>query len=647
MVAPFESLVFRLKRGMKTKLILFISLLFNLNAKADLVPPRPSTIQEMQTVLGVATKNIMAEQKEKSFWLYPSHLGLMYVSQYYLMTHWLGLSKQSALDPSKLAQFIVSTQLKDGSWEILHDDSLPQGDINASIYNYWALKAMGYSIHHPVLAKARDFILKHGGLGKASQFTRVFLTLFNNLNWSEFPSIPYMLFESWSPANERQFGQWVGPHLITIAYLKKNNVFKNLGPAFRLDELKLMSQTETSLMENSEVPDSSDMSLIRGMFAKQKVYGSVGGYTSATQLAMAVFDHMMIMGEINNSLRQRLQLAKDEGFRFVESMYIQNPDGAYKGVTCDGRYWDTALVGQGLLEAGVNPTQLNATVGYLEKIQNEKSGGYGFGHDFENYEDTDDTAEILLFYQKAKASGPTQVANQKRALQWLLKMQNSDGGWGAFDKDNTGNFLLEKLTSDFLDSADLFDESSPDVTGHILEALGSYGYTINNSEAVQNAVDYLRETQVKEFGGWEGRWGVNYIYGTSAAVIGLLKVGVPASDPMIQQALNWFETCPNRYDGGLGESFLSYTYNTFKCGGRSTPTQTAWALMALVEGGRAHSATAQAAASFLTRQYNSQGTWIDVSFVGTGHPRIVPMAYPAYPKSFTLMALARYLKAVQ
>lgn len=627
---------------MKIKVILFTIVALGLNAFSAINTPTLSSRSEIQSVLEKAKVSIQAEQKEGSFWLYPSHLGLMYISQYYLMTHWLGFNKESAVDTVKLQQLILSSQLPDGSWEVLHDANLPQGDINATIYHYWALKVMGVSIHQPFMAKARDFILKSGGLGKSSRFTRVFLSLFNNLSWEDFPSIPYFLFDSFGPANERQFAQWVGPHLISIAYLQKNKVFKNLGSAFMLDELKLSSQLKAP-MERSEVPDSSDVSLLRSILAKQKPYGSVGGYTSATQLAMAVFDHMMIMGQINSSFRDRLQMAKDESFRFVEYLYFKNTDGAYKGVTCDGRYWDTALVGQGLIEAGASPQSLSSSVTYLQKIQNAKSGGYGFGLDFEAFEDTDDTAEILLFYKKAQVVS----VEQKRAIQWLFKMQNSDGGWGAFDKNNNGNFLLTQLTKDFVDSADLFDESSADVTGHILEALGVYGYNINNSEAVRDAVDYLRETQIKSFGGWEGRWGVNYIYGTSAAVIGLLNVGVSSSDPMIQKALNWFESCPNQSDGGFGESFLSYRDESFKCGGRSSASQTAWAMMALIEGGRAESPVVKAAASFLTRQYQHEGHWVDPSFVGTGHPKIVPMEYPAYPKSFTLMALGRYLKAVR
>lgn len=603
---------------------------------------RQATIAEIEKVLRTASTAILAEQKPGGYWLYPSSIGMMYVSQYYLMSHWLGVQPQSALQADELKQHILASQLPDGSWETLRDVNLPKGDINPTIYHYWALKVMGVPINDPVMAKARAYILRAGGLDKASQFTRVFLSLFGNLSWEDFPAIPYLLFDAWAPVNENQFAQWVGSHLIAIAYLQKNHVYKNLGPRFKLEELRLKS-TRGSKVVAPHSPTSADEQLIRIMLNKQQRYGSFGGYTPATQLSMAVIDHFSRHRNLAPEFRRRLQAAKVEGFKFIEELLVKNPDGAYKGVACDGRYWDTALVGQGLIEAGVPAEQLRPTAKYLAKIQNAKSGGYGFGYDFENYEDTDDTAEILLFFKKAGF----QSAKHQLAIAWLMRMQNDDGGWGAFAKNNDGNLFLEQMTKDFLDSADLFDESSADVTGHILEALAAYGYHINNSPQVRAAVEYLRKQQLRSFGGWEGRWGVNYIYGTSAAVIGLVKAGVAAHDPMIQKALDWLESCSNRVDGGFGESFLSYSYDDFKCGGRSTASQTAWAMMALIEGGRTQSPVVAAAATYLTRMYDSQGRWIDASFVGTGHPKIVPMEYPAYPKSFTLMALGRYLKEIQ
>ena len=187
----------------------------------------------------------------------------------------------------------------------------------------------------------------------------------------------------------------------------------------------------------------------------------------------------------------------------------------------------------------------------------------------------------------------------------------------------------------------MFDESSADVTGHILEAFGELNINLKNSSIVQKAVKYLRSEQTKN-GTWQGRWGVNYIYGTSAAVIGLTSVGVPIADPLIVRATHWLLECHND-DGGYGESFYSYTNEAYQCHGKSTPTQTAWALMGLIAVGQGTSQIAHQAAMYLVNIYEQEGDWIDHSFVGTGHPRIVPMNYPSYSRSFTMMALSRYL----
>lgn len=636
------------KRSMN-KLLIFITIMSLEAFAAPVQPVGPSgislaTTEEVAQVLRQAANSILSEQKPGGFWLYPSNIGAMYSSQYYIMSHWLGVEKRSAVNTETLKNHILSKQLPDGSWELMHDANFPEGNINAAIYNYWALKIMGFSTDAPPMVKARNFILKSGGLTKATLFTRVFLSLFNNLNWEDYPAIPYLAFKSWSPANTNEFAQWVGPHTAAIAYLQKKRVFKNFGPRFHLDELRLSSSGFKS-MEQTLIPGDDDLEQLRVVLSNQKYYGSFGGYTPATQLSMAVMQHVLTYAgaNITPELRRRLKASFEEGFKFLEEMSFKNPDGAYRGVACDGRYWDTVLVGQGLLEAGIPADKLVPGVRYISKLQNKNSGGFGFGLDFENYEDTDDTAESLLFFKKA---GFESTKNQK-AIQWLLKMQNTDGGWGAFAKDNTGNFLLEMLTNDYLDSADLFDESSTDVTGHILEALGAFGYTYSNSEAVRRAVEYLRQQQKPSFGGWEARWGVNYIYGTAATVIGLIDVGISAQDPMIRRALDWLESCPNKFDGGFGESFKSYKFENLKCGGRSTPSQTAWAMMALIAGGRAHSPVVAGAATYLTRKYQQEGQWVDASFVGTGHPKIVPMDYPVYPKSFTLMALGRYLKEIK
>lgn len=200
----------------------------------------------------------------------------------------------------------------------------------------------------------------------------------------------------------------------------------------------------------------------------------------------------------------------------------------------------------------------------------------------------------------------------------------------------------------------IFDDSSEDVTGHVLEAFGKSGalrdpdteFAKRVASSVARARKYLTKKQ-HEAGPWWGRWGVNFVYGTGAVVTGLRAVSDGAQDPLIPRALEWLESVQNK-DGGFGETTASYVHEPYMGKGRSTPSQTAWALLALVEGGRARSDAARRAVSYLLESFDQEkGKWTDHSVVGTGHPAIVYLEYPSYPIAFPLMALGAYLKEVR
>jgi squalene-hopene/tetraprenyl-beta-curcumene cyclase len=611
---------------------------------------------EIQSIIQNTQTQLLQSRTENKFWNYPLYLGSMYTSQYILLRHWLGVSfisgkskitdlPKSRLNEDYFKSYLLKTQRTDGSWPIIQDFNTHGGDLNATILHYAALKILGVEPNKEVLTKAKFFILKNGGIAKASLFTKIVLSLFGNYSWDDIPSIPYIVFDEDFFLNYKNFGQWIAPHLFPISYLKKIEAKKQLGPNFNLTELWVNPPKEIeenniiNYYSSSNQPRHTDRELLLKILGSQKHQGSFGGYTTATLFSIATFIHYQ---EFNHDLDNEINLAIFRGLEFIESLYFNSGESSYLGVTCDGRYWDTALVGQSVLESGASPQELLSTSNYLFNIQDLPSGGFGFGLDFEDSMDTDDTAEILLYLKKMG------IKNKQTdsALFWLLRMQNDDGGWGAFDRNNNGNFILEIATQDFLDSADMFDESSADVTGHILEALAAYGYNIQNSPAVKRAVDYLIESQDKNLNAWLGRWGSNYIYGTSASLIGLLRTGVAPQSEFIQRSVHWLMQCQNKTDGGFGESFESYMYPNMACKGVSTPSQTAWALMALIEAGQGKSKAAESAAIFLLQSYKNNGNkWIDKhTFVGTGHPKIVPMHYPSYAWAFSIMALSRYLK---
>jgi squalene-hopene/tetraprenyl-beta-curcumene cyclase len=271
-------------------------------------------------------------------------------------------------------------------------------------------------------------------------------------------------------------------------------------------------------------------------------------------------------------------------------------------------------------------------------------GGFPYGRDFEEYPDVDDTSRALVFLEKmARFTKRTGAADsRKKGLQWLLNRQNSDGGWGAFDKNNVGSRMAKLFTRDLSDSVDLFDESTADNTGHVLAALGAYGMTLGSSGAVTRATRFLRRAQDPGTGLWEGRWGINTLYGTTQAGTGLLRAGESPQAPYLQKAARTLMSFQNA-DGGFGESTLSYVDDGHRGRGASTPTQTAWVLEFLAQMGLQNSVTVPKAVNYLLETRDESESWRDGSVVGTGHPGILYMEYPAYPKTFPVMALANYL----
>jgi squalene-hopene/tetraprenyl-beta-curcumene cyclase len=267
-------------------------------------------------------------------------------------------------------------------------------------------------------------------------------------------------------------------------------------------------------------------------------------------------------------------------------------------------------------------------------------GGWAFEFANDFYPDIDDTAMVLLALEYAKASDPDRQARaEHRAVQWLLGMQSSDGGWAAFDVDNNWQ-VLSKVP--FADHNAMLDPTCPDITGRVLEALCRRGYPREHA-AVERAVQYLL-THQKSDGSWYGRWGVNYTYGTFLALRGLRASGSPDAGPASQRAAEWLRSVQNA-DGGWGESCASYDVHEFAAA-PSTPSQTAWALLGLEAAGDRTSEAVSRGVTWLLEHQNAEGGWDEDLMTGTGFPNVFYLSYALYRHYFPLLALATFAKSV-
>jgi len=609
--------------------------------------PQRVALSSLDEVIELAKENLLREQEQGKLWNFFPHLGLHFISEYVLFGRWLGRSfEDMGCDPDWLKQQILSTQLADGTWKQLPDENHLSGELNATIFNYAALKVLGISPEEKIMQNARCAILGLGGIDSAALFTKIILAAFGSYSWERISYIPYFIFQEGMPIHHRQFSQWVSPHLIAIAYLRHNQVTKNLGETFTLAELFL--SPDDVLRPKSKVKENVDRLMfalderlnpwvVKKILSWQQPQGSWGGYTLSTILCLMVLDHYR---RNNPKSFSKLKKPCAKGFSFVENLYFKGR-GAYLGALMDGHVWDTVLSGNALMTAGTPAKSLLETAEYIVSLQ-QPNGAFPYGYDFEYAPDADDTAEAILFLHQF---GKRYQKSIDRATAWLCEMQNRDGGWGAFDHENTGNLFLKLMTKDFRDSVDLFDVSSSDVTGHVMEALGTQNLLVSNSKVQRMAVNYLKKMQCED-GSWLGRWGVNYIYGTSASVCGLVKAGESPKSEVIQKAIYWLTRYQNE-DGGFGETTDSYVLEAAIGRGVSTPSQSGLALLAFCAAGAWRATAAKKAAAYLEKELLTRGKWIDQSVVGTGHPGLLYMNYPAYAYSFPLLALATYRTSLE
>jgi squalene-hopene/tetraprenyl-beta-curcumene cyclase len=316
--------------------------------------------------------------------------------------------------------------------------------------------------------------------------------------------------------------------------------------------------------------------------------------------------------------------------------------------------WDTALTAHALMETGhasniaaaqrgldwLRPLQVLDVKGdWAFKRPQVAPGGWAFQYANPHYPDLDDTAVIVMAMARAQKDGDAPYdAAIARARAWIEGLQSSDGGWGAFDADNTHEFLNN---IPFADHGALLDPPSPDLTARCLSMLAQLGATAQSSQAVARGIDYLRRTQLRD-GSWYGRWGINYVYGTWSALCALNAAGLPSDAPEIRRAADWLISIQNK-DGGWGEGGDSYKLDY---GGHepspSTASQTAWALLGLMAAGETAAPAVERGISYLIATQEAEGLWTERDYTGTGFPRVFYLRYHGYPKFFPLWALARF-----
>jgi len=518
------------------------------------------------------------------------------------------------------------------------------------------------------MKRARRFVLERGGITKTRVFTKIHLALFGAYDWEGTPSLPacFMFVPSWFPGNIYDMASWARSSTVPfIIVLDKKPIFrKDLG--INLDELYLegrknavltlphdgtaLSRFFAAFDSFANLCDSAGMLPFRNqairaaerwIIDRQEDSGDWAGIIPAmlnSMLALYCLGYSPEHPVMRRGLAAMDRFGLDEGTSF----HIQ---------PCVSPIWDTALASIALADSGLPPNSRplrQAAEFLLSKqvmrygdwsIKNRKGkpGGWAFEFFNDNYPDVDDTAAVVCALQRIETQNPEGKREALRAgIEWTLSMQSRNGGWGAFDVDNSTD-LLNKIP--YGDLKAMIDPPTADLTGRVLEMLGRTRYPVNHG-VVDRAIRFLQKEQEPE-GCWYGRWGVNYLYGTSIVLGGLAYIGCDMSEPWIRKATDWLRSVQNT-DGGWGETCESYKHPELKGKGVSTPSQTGWTLVGLMDTGDYDSDSVKRGIQYLVERQNRNGSWPEPQFTGTGFPGHFFINYHLYRNSFPLTALGRY-----
>lgn len=589
------------------------------------------------------------EQQPEGYWVGMLESNCCMEAEWVLAMHVLGVEDDPKYDG--VVRAILSRQREDGAWEVYHGSQ--GGDINTTVECYAALRVAGLDPESEPLAKARQWILAHGGLNHIRNFTKYWLCLIGEWSWEDTPALPpEMIFlPSWMPFNIYQFASWARGTMIPLAILCARRTCRPLPPEKRLDELfpQGRRQPEHRLKRrHSWLSWEGPFYLLDRLIRLYRSSPIKIGRESAVRLCLEwVIRHQDADGAwsgIQPPWIYSLMALKEEGYaidhpvlagglKAFDAHWSYQRHGGIFLQASESPIWDTVLSLQAMLDCGRtlsdDPAMVRAVDWLLDqqgrlsgdwsiKVKGVENGGWAFQRANRYYPDVDDTAVILGVLCRIGQDYPDRRRLQQaidRGIAWVVAMQCRNGGWAAFDKNNTHPWLTRIPFADF---GELIDPPSVDVTAHVVEALALAGWK-SDHPVMKKALAYIRSEQESE-GSWFGRWGVNHIYGTASVLPALKAAGFDMSESWIRRAVDWVISRQNE-DGGWGESCASYMDDELRGVGPSTASQTGWALMAILAAGdeRDSSAVRRGLAFLLGRQ-QADGTWDEPEYTGTGFP---------------------------
>lgn len=618
--------------------------------------------RDVAAALEAAVVHLKSRQHPDGWWKGELATNVTMDAEDMLLRHVLGIVVPD--DQERSARFIRSQQRPDGSWG---DFPGAPGTLSTTVEAWVALRLAGDPEDAEHLVRAATWVRAHGGLEKARVFTHMWLSLVGLWSWDECPTVPpeIMFLPSWAPLNIYQWGCWARQTIVPLSIVSSTRPVVPVAfdaaplltgtPPARLDPLwsvagvfqrldvgvRLFGKLPLNPLRRTAMRQAAEWIL-----ARQEADGGWGGIQPPWVYSI------LALWQMGYSLEHPAMRAALAG---LDDFFVEVPDapgGPLRWLeACQSPVWDTGLSLAALLEAGTpadDPDVLRAADWLLAEqvtaagdwqVQRPDLPSAGWSFEFANdvYPDTDDTAEVVLALRGVAHPDAARVRTAlDRAVTWTVGMQSRDGGWGAFDADNTSR-MPTRLP--FCDFGNVIDPPSADVTAHVVEMMALEG--LADSAECRRGVRWLLDHQEAD-GSWFGRWGANHLYGTGAVVPALVAAGVGTDHAAVRAAVAWLEEHQN-LDGGWGEDLRSYHDKAWVGRGDSTPSQTAWALLALLAAGEDGPMVERGIAHLVATQ-RPDGGWDEELYTGTGFPGYFYIGYEMYRQVFPMWALGRYAR---
>ncbi|MEH1844382.1 MAG: squalene--hopene cyclase [Nostoc sp.] len=623
-------------------------------------------VNQVTMAIAASQQYLLSIQNLTGYWWAELESNVTITAEVVLLHKIWGTDQTRALD--KVEAYLRQEQRQHGGWELFYGDG---GELSTSVEAYMALRLLGVPATDPAMIRAQAFILQRGGISKTRIFTKLHLALIGCYNWRGIPSLPawVMLLPKAFPVNIYEMSSWARSSTVPLLIVCDRKPVLITNPTINLDELYVegVDQVRWELPQSGDWTDlfltldqgfklAESLNLVpfrqegikaaeKWILERQEATGDWGGIIPAmlnSMLALRCLDY-----HPNDPIVER-------GLQAIDNFAIETED-SYRVQPCISPVWDTAWAMRALVESGFaadHPAVVKAGEWLLQKqildygdwaVKNRqgKPGAWAFEFDNRFYPDVDDSAVVVMALHVAKL--PNEKIKQAaiaRALNWIASMQCKPGGWAAFDLDNDQDWLN---SIPYGDLKAMIDPNTADVTARVVEMLGACNLSID-SDNLERSLTYLLREQETE-GCWFGRWGVNYIYGTSGVLSALALIDPQRHKLSIERGATWLVGCQNP-DGGWGETCRSYDDPSLKGKGNSTASQTAWALIGLIAAGKATGKLAleviERGIAYLVATQQPDGTWFEADFTGTGFPSHFYLKYHMYQQYFPLIALGRY-----